>query len=430
MKKLLILLLALLFSCAQADGLVVEPYAGGIAYRFQAEEEFLVLKCKTDMESVRCTVYSEDGAFSGEIALMHTFGTFPVRVTVETLKGYQLLSERTETIAVAQSIPLQALADETECRKLSDVGITPLLNAIQYRFRAPGRASLLLKYRSSTESGTVTIYAGEDYVYDGVLRLPYTYHNSNVVLTVSDMRNCNDLYEVILRTDYPVPDAPKKSAGRLTGITVCIDPGHQENGQYIVEEKGPGLEGTVRSSAGMARGAVTKRMESIVVLEIGFMLRDALLAEGATIIMTRNTQDTYVSNIRRAEIAAEADADFLLRLHCDAHDTQETHGIGIYCPVYSDYAKAIADWDGWLAMGDIMRKAMWEATGQTRGRTALTNLFIGNNWATMPSFLIEMGFMTNPAEDVLLSFPPYQQRLVQGMVEGVYNLAVHRGLIP
>ena len=58
-----------------------------------------------------------------------------------------------------------------------------------------------------------------------------------------------------------------------------------------------------------------------------------------------------------------------------------------------------------------------------------TNRYIGNNWALMPSFLIEMGYMSNPAEDVLLSAKPYQQRLVKGMVEGVYNLAVYLGLI-
>ena len=55
--------------------------------------------------------------------------------------------------------------------------------------------------------------------------------------------------------------------------------------------------------------------------------------------------------------------------------------------------------------------------------------YVGNNWSLMPSFLIEMGYMTNMEEDLLLSHPIYQERLVQGMVEGVVRLARLRGLI-
>ncbi len=429
MKKLMVLLLAAWVSCAQADGLVLEPYAGGFHYSFQADEEFLVLTCKTDSETARCTVFSANGEFAGDIALMHTFAESPLKVTIETLEGYARHSARAETVADPQSFPDLALPDESKSRKLSGVEITPLISALQYRFRAPGHAALLLKYRSSTESGTVIAYAGEDYWYDGILPLPYTYNNNNVVLTVADSKNANDLYEVMLRTGYPVPPARKKGTGRLSGITVCIDPGHQETGRILTEPKGPGLSGTYTGSIGMARGVVTRRMESIVVLEIGFMLRDALLEEGATVVMTRETQDIYLTNIDRADIAAEANADFFLRLHCDYRDNQAAQGIGIFCPISSDYAKAIADREGWEAMGNLMLSAMQKATGQTRGNVTLSNQYIGNNWAAMPSFLIEMGYMSNPIEDVLLSSAPYRRRLVEGMAEGIYDIAVSRGLL-
>ena len=59
----------------------------------------------------------------------------------------------------------------------------------------------------------------------------------------------------------------------------------------------------------------------------------------------------------------------------------------------------------------------------------LSNEYIGNNWALMPSFLVEMGYMTNPVEDVLLSCDAYQQKLAQGMADGVYALAQHLGLV-
>ena len=33
--------------------------------------------------------------------------------------------------------------------------------------------------------------------------------------------------------------------------------------------------------------------------------------------------------------------------------------------------------------------------------------------------LVEMGYLTNPEEDVLLNSPDYQDKLVQGFVEGI-----------
>jgi N-acetylmuramoyl-L-alanine amidase len=43
----------------------------------------------------------------------------------------------------------------------------------------------------------------------------------------------------------------------------------------------------------------------------------------------------------------------------------------------------------------------------------------GFNWSTTPVILVEMGFMTNPTEDRKLSTNSYQNKLVQGMVNGV-----------
>ena len=261
MKKIIMFLLALLlFSCAQAEELIIMPYAGGFTYGFQAEDDFLILQWQTDAEWARQTVYAADGFFAGDMELPHTFDSSLLTVTVETLKGKEILSSDAQTVAVEQTIPTIDLAEENTTRSLRDVEITPMVNAIGYAFRARGRESVLLSYRSSTEKGTITLYAGEDYIYNGSLSLPYTYDNNNVVLTVSDMRG-NKLYEEMFRTEYPVPEAPVQSEVRLSGITVCIDPGHQAIARYTTEALGPGLSGTKETGVGMARGTVTRRLE-------------------------------------------------------------------------------------------------------------------------------------------------------------------------
>ncbi len=84
-------------------------------------------------------------------------------------------------------------------------------------------------------------------------------------------------------------------------------------------------------------------------------------------------------------------------------------------------------------MGEALLKAMQTAVGYEQaanmGHVTLTDDFIGNNWAKMPVFLVEMGYMSTPAEDRLLSQPVWQERLCKGMADGVHDIAVMRGII-
>ena len=63
--------------------------------------------------------------------------------------------------------------------------------------------------------------------------------------------------------------------------------------------------------------------------------------------------------------------------------------------------------------------AMAEATGARAMGIYKRDSYSGLNWSTVPSILVEMGFMSNPDEDRLLNDPEYQQKLVNGMVQGI-----------
>ena len=62
---------------------------------------------------------------------------------------------------------------------------------------------------------------------------------------------------------------------------------------------------------------------------------------------------------------------------------------------------------------------MCEATGAKNRGIVKRDDLSGTNWAQMPVILIEAGFMTNEEEDKKLQDPVYQEKLVQGIVEGI-----------
>ena len=57
------------------------------------------------------------------------------------------------------------------------------------------------------------------------------------------------------------------------------------------------------------QGHFTYRRESIVVLEIAYLVRDELRRQGAEVVMTREDEYTFITSIPRADVANDAGAD-------------------------------------------------------------------------------------------------------------------------
>ncbi len=428
-KLLMMLLLCLLPLAAMAEvELNVTPHEAGFTYDFTLQDEWVRLHYKGPNEKGVKTLYAPGGHFTGTIGLRDEAGG-KYTVTVESLELMNLARE---------TVQIPAAADYTAPSGKSNVAVkqltlTETATGFRYSFVAEGSDYMLLYFRSVQEEACFPIYPTNDEgLYEGEVVSDLTYARTLFKVQVRNGKG-NIKREGEVRKAYEAPEAPQQQPGRLSGVVVCIDPGHNDNYKAVREPRGPGLAGTARGTSGMAEGKETLRKESIVVLETGMILRDMLLKEGATVLMTRENQETEISNMARSELANEAGAHITLRLHCNLTSNHRVTGIQVYGPRNSDYARAVADLEEYGALGqallDEMKKAVgFELVSET-GNVALNDNYVGNNWAKMVCFLVEMGYMSNVGEDIKLATPEYQTLLAQGMVEGVYQIALMRGWI-
>lgn len=207
--------------------------------------------------------------------------------------------------------------------------------------------------------------------------------------------------------------APTPGILPLSGRVIGIDPGHQEHGNFDREPVKPGGKETKAKVSTGTQGVSTKTPEHVVNLEVSLKLRDALEDAGAKVVMTRETADVDISNIERAVMMNEAGADLVLRLHCNGADTKSANGIALYVRKNGACAQESK------AAAENILACMVDATGAKNRGIVRNDSYTGLNWSEVPSILVEMGFMSNPAEDERLGSAEYQDKLVAGMLEGI-----------
>ena len=201
-------------------------------------------------------------------------------------------------------------------------------------------------------------------------------------------------------------------------FTVAVDPGHQLERNRELEPIGPDASQRKAKVAPGTRGVVTNVPEYQLTLGVSLKLRDELLARGYNVFLIRETNDVNISNRERAVMATEAGADIFVRIHADASENSGESGILTISPTADNpyvphlYAQS-------RALSDDILSAMVSATGAHRRGVLETDSMSGINWSTIPVTIIEMGFMTNPAEDRLMQTEEYQRKLVIGIADGV-----------
>lgn len=212
-----------------------------------------------------------------------------------------------------------------------------------------------------------------------------------------------------------------KNDDKKEKVTICIDPGHQQKGDSSLEPIAPGSSSKkARVSSGTA-GVATKKAEYVLNLEASLILRDILVQKGYNVFMTRENHDVNISNAERAMLANEKKADMVIRIHADSLNDSSKTGASILIPSKaSNYTSSIYD-DSYkcaVLVNDKLKQQGIKVNGIFE-RNDLT----GFNWSKVPVVLVEMGFMSNYNEDLMMSSPDYQKNMMQAIADGVEEYA-------
>lgn len=184
---------------------------------------------------------------------------------------------------------------------------------------------------------------------------------------------------------YREPADPQEQS--LYNKVILLDPGH---GGYDV--------GAI---------SIADEYEKNYTLKTAQILKKKLEQQGADVYITRN-DDNHYSLIPRATYANFLGADVFLSLHYNS-EPQYPSANGINTYYYKQADRELADY--------VHQELIDETNANDREVTTANYLVL--RVSKQPSLLVELGFLSNKAEEQTIQSIAYQNKLSQGIVNGL-----------
>jgi N-acetylmuramoyl-L-alanine amidase len=239
-------------------------------------------------------------------------------------------------------------------------------------------------------------------------------NNGQIVIELPEMLSENDYklftlpanpqanlpYRIVLdiKRATKAPTVYKFTTG-LQNKVVALDPGHGGSDPGAI-----GLNGT---------------QEKTITLAIAKNVKALLEKAGAKVVMTRqDDRDVCAPNASavdeleaRAKVANTNKADVFVSIHINSFSGRSVGGASSYYYEKTSYDSILAS---------SLQEALINVSGFNDRGTNAARFYVMTH-SVMPASLIELGFISNPNEERLLNSPQFQQKLAQGIVNGIEN---------
>lgn len=155
-------------------------------------------------------------------------------------------------------------------------------------------------------------------------------------------------------------------------------------------------------------------LEKDITLEVAKKTKELLVDAGYKVKLTRD-DDTYVELSDRVAFANRRNAKVYVSIHCNSSEDGSGRGIETY---YAESKEKNSK-----ALAESIQSNLISKTGakDREVKTADYTVILGTE---MPAALVEMGFFTDEQERALLQSEEYQQKLAQGIADGILSFDV------
>jgi N-acetylmuramoyl-L-alanine amidase len=211
------------------------------------------------------------------------------------------------------------------------------------------------------------------------------------------------LLVLIAATILPGDEEKYNRMDVLAGKAVIIDPGHG------------GVDGGAVSALG--------DFEKEITLQIGSKITEKLRAVGANVIMTRDSDVDYYTKgkggkrndlEKRIEITQEHQAELFVSVHANAIKGERWSGAQVFYHPTSVEGKSLAE-----TVQHYLRNF---PPGNKRGVKSDDYYILRKN--TIPSIIVEVGFLSNAEEAGRLKDEAYQEKLAEAVVRGIAHYVI------
>ncbi|MBF0192112.1 MAG: N-acetylmuramoyl-L-alanine amidase [Magnetococcales bacterium] len=210
----------------------------------------------------------------------------------------------------------------------------------------------------------------------------------------------------------PAPRAQStavRGKNKKKDIVIVLDPGH----------------GGIDPGAIGAGGVREKDVALAVARRVA---REINATPGYKAFLTRN-EDRFIGLSRRCAIARNHNADLFISLHADAFHIPSARGASVYCLSERDRPTPVPANRRSLMLGNTLLSAIANTPSLSlHFKTIKQARFAVLKTREIPSVLVEMAFLSNRQEEMLLRKNSHQASLAKALTQGAKNFVQQTGL--
>lgn len=209
-------------------------------------------------------------------------------------------------------------------------------------------------------------------------------------------------------------------------LLIVVDPGHAAQVPAAQEPLGPGSTEMKDADSIGTYGQASALHEYELTMMVSRKLRTELENRGYQVLLTHYDTVQPIGCVERAKIANDNKADAFIRIHANSTTDVKANGAMTIC-ITEDNPFHPELYSSSVRLSQILLDTYCGQTGIAREYVWKTDTMSGNNWSEVPTTMIELGYMSNPDEDLNMAQDSQQLKMAKAIAD---SLDLWFGLMP